>query len=123
MLVSSKGLTRTTIQHNNDQRNINEMNWEAKFDGSVANVSLSVNNNGKKTHNEFKLTNDNLADILSVPSINASLDQRLLKDFQLIKPKNTTNKNKDFYKIRYPISVIRKKGTRRNKIRRKKNKY
>ena len=114
MLINSKGETKTIIQHNN-HRDVNEMKWDAKYDGAIANVSLNVNNNGKNTHKEFQLTNENLANIFTVPSVDASLDERLLKDFEL--PKKT---NKEEFKvIRYPIKVLRRKTRKRKN---KKNK-
>ena len=124
MLVSSKGLTRTIVQHN-DERNVNEMNWDAKYDGAVANVSLNVNDNGKKSHNNFQLTNKNLADIFTVPSVNASLEERLLNDFQLLK-NTSTNKNKRTSHKKRSTSTSsnrRKSLTSRNRNKRKRTRF
>jgi hypothetical protein len=115
MLINSKGETKTIIQHNN-HRDVNEMKWDAKYDGAIANVSLNVNNNGKNTHKEFQLTNENLANIFTVPSVDASLDERLLKDFQI-----GDSSNKEFKVIRYPIRVLRRKTKRKRS--KPKNKY
>lgn len=99
MLLKSRGKTRTITQHNGN-RDVNEINWNANYDGAAANVSLEIKDNGKTTHKNLHLTNENLASLLTVPSVDGSLDERLIRDFRLLprKKKNTrrrkTNKKK-----------------------------
>ncbi len=58
------------------------MEWDADYDGKIANMSLDVNNNGNKQHYSLKLDNDDLATILNIPSIQDTLDMRLKRDFR-----------------------------------------
>jgi hypothetical protein len=55
-----------------------EIIWNANYDGKIANLSVDTNRNGIKKHIDMKLTNNDLSRLLSVPSINKSLDKRLL---------------------------------------------
>jgi hypothetical protein len=116
MLLNSKGKTKTIIRHNGRQ-DVNEVNWDANYDGAVANVSFDIKDNGKSTHKNLHLTNENLANLFTVPSVDGSLDERLIKDFQLAeKPRN------GFQVIKYPISVLRKKTRSRSKVNNNKKK-
>jgi len=79
--IKHKGVTKT-IMHQNNKNSVNEMEWDADYDGQVAKLSLDLNNNGDKEHYSFKLDNEDLASILNIPSINETLDMRLKRDFQ-----------------------------------------
>jgi hypothetical protein len=79
--VKNRGMTKTII-HKNNHNTINETNWDADYDGSVANVSLDLSTNGRNKHLDFKLTNDDLANMLSVPSVNQPIHKRLKMDFR-----------------------------------------
>ena len=119
MLLNSKGKTRTIVRHNGRQ-DVNELNWDANYDGDAANVSFEIKDNGRSTHKKLHLTNENLASLLSVPSVEGSLDERLIKDFQL------AEKRKDgFQVIKFPIDKLRKppmKPMNMTKTRRKSSK-
>ena len=58
--IKNRGTTKTII-HSNNHNTINETNWDADYDGNVANVSLDLSKNGRNKHMDFKLTNDDLA--------------------------------------------------------------
>jgi hypothetical protein len=79
--VENRGFTKTLV-HNDYGEKINEINWSANYDGDIANVAVKTNNNGKKQKYLFQLDNDDLEDILNVPSIDMPLEKRLLIDFQ-----------------------------------------
>ena len=79
--VKNRGMTKTII-HKNNHNTINETNWDADYDGSVANVSLDLSTNGRNKHLDFKLTNDDLANMLSVPSVSQPIHKRLKMDFR-----------------------------------------
>jgi hypothetical protein len=79
--IKHKGITKTIV-HENNKNKINEMSWDADYDGEVAKLSLDVNDDGQKEHFSFKLDNDDLASILNVPSVNQRLDLRLKRDFR-----------------------------------------
>ena len=58
------------------------INWDADYDGNVANISVDLQNNGRQQHYDVRLDNQDLANILNVPSVNMPLDRRLKRDFK-----------------------------------------
>jgi hypothetical protein len=78
--IKSKGLTQTII-HNNKLNEINELNWDANYDGNMANISFTSNVNGNREHFDVSLDNHDLASILNVPSVNIPLEERIKMDF------------------------------------------
>ena len=79
--IKNSGITKTLIHSNNNNKNeINEIKWDADYDGNVANISLDFNNNGM-SHYDMKFDNEDLANILNVPTINIPLEKRLKRDF------------------------------------------
>lgn len=78
--IKNKGISKTII-HKDNKNYYNEMNWDADYDGEKANISLDINDNGSKGHIEMKMNNDELAEILNIPSVDKTLDKRLYNDF------------------------------------------
>jgi hypothetical protein len=78
--VKNRGLTQTII-HDNNRNSYNEINWDADYNGELANISLISNNNGNKEFYNISLDNDDLVKILSIPSTNMPLEKRLKMDF------------------------------------------
>jgi len=83
--IKNRGMTKTII-HSNNRNTINETNWDADYDGNVANVSLDLSKNGRNKHLDFRFTNDDLANLLTVPSVNQPIHKRLKMDF--VKPES-----------------------------------
>ena len=55
--IKNSGITKTLIHSNNNNKNeINEIKWDADYDGNVANISLDFNNNGM-IHYDMKFDN------------------------------------------------------------------
>ena len=79
--IKNRGSTKTLI-HENHHNKVNEISWDADYDGNVANVSLDLNNNGKVNHYNVQLDNKDLANILNMNSINMPIDKRLKNDFK-----------------------------------------
>jgi hypothetical protein len=79
--IKNRGATKMLI-YNNNHNDINEINWDADYDGNVANISLDLQNNGRQNHYDVTLDNQDLANILNVPSVNMPLDRRLKRDFK-----------------------------------------
>ena len=79
--IKNRGMTKTII-HKNNHNTVNETNWDADYDGSVANVSLDLSKNGRSNHLDFQFTNDDLANILTIPSVNQPIHKRLKMDFR-----------------------------------------
>lgn len=76
----TKGSTQTILRNNNHKES-SQMQWNADYNGNIANIHVNTNTNGKKQKYQMKFTNKDLADILSIPSINEPLEQRLQQDF------------------------------------------
>ena len=79
--IKNRGET-TTLLHNNNHDDISRINWDAEYDGDIANVSLDLNTNGRNEHFDIQLDNDDLADILNIPTVNTPIDRRLKSDFK-----------------------------------------
>jgi hypothetical protein len=84
--IKNKGITKTII-HKNNKNYYNEVNWDADYDGEKATLSLDIDDNGRKEHVEMKMNDDELAELLNIPSENSSLDKRLYNDFLSKRPK------------------------------------
>ena len=78
--IKNRGHTETLI-HNNNQNKFNEIDWDADYDGNVANISLTSEVNGNPKHYDIQLDNEDLANILNVPSVNMPIHKRLEMDF------------------------------------------
>lgn len=78
--IKNKGMSKTII-HNNNKNYYNEMEWDADYDGEQANISLDIDDNGSKGHIEMKMNNDEIAEILNIPTVSKTLDKRLRSDF------------------------------------------
>jgi hypothetical protein len=79
--IKNRGSTKTLI-HDNNHNDFSKIDWDADYDGDVANVSLDLNTNGRNSHYDIQLDNNDLAKILNVPSVNLPLDKRLSRDFK-----------------------------------------
>ena len=75
--IKNRGTTKTIIHdnhHNRNKNNVSEINWDADYDGKVANVSLELNSNGKTGHYDVKLNNKDLAKILNISKVKPIYD-------------------------------------------------
>jgi len=79
--IKNRGTSKTII-HNNNHNTISETKWDADYDGSVANLSLDLSKNGRNKHLDFQFTNDDLANMLSIPSVRQPIHKRLKIDFK-----------------------------------------
>ena len=78
--IKNKGYTKTII-HDNNKNRVNELDWDADYDGDNANILLTSTTNGKKKKFGIQLDNNDLANLLNVRSINMPLHRRLQEDF------------------------------------------
>ena len=83
--IKNRGTTKT-ILHNNNQNDVSQINWDADYDGDIANVSLDFNTNGERGHYDIQLDNNDLAEILNIPTVNSPIDKRLANDFRRRQP-------------------------------------
>lgn len=82
--IKNRGSTKT-IMHDNNKNNVNEIEWDADYDGNEANISLDLVNNGKTEHYDVKLDNDDLANILNINSVQKPIHNRLKNDFKNVR--------------------------------------
>jgi hypothetical protein len=92
--IKNRGTTKTII-HDNNKNNVNEIKWDADYDGDVANISLDLTNNGNVNHLNLKLDNDDLANILNINSVKMPIHKRLEKDFK----KSRFHKDPSLYNV------------------------
>jgi len=63
--------------------NYNKIDWNIDYDGKRADIELDINSNGTPRHLYLDLTNEDLANILNIPSFKMPLEERLMTDFPL----------------------------------------
>jgi hypothetical protein len=80
--IKNRGITKTLIHDNKNNHNqVNEIKWDADYDGDRAKVKINLDVNGHHRHINFSLDNHDLAKILNIPSVDLPLEKRLKKDF------------------------------------------
>ena len=85
----TKGYNETIIRNNNNN-NISKLNWDANYNGENGSVSLDYSENGKPhEHVKISFDNDDLVNLLNVPSINTPIHERLKNDFMKVKRRGT----------------------------------
>jgi len=79
--IKNRGKMKTII-HKNHHNKVREVEWDADYDGNKANINIDLNNGHHDKHYQLQLDNDNLAELLNIPSVNMPLEKRLLRDFK-----------------------------------------
>jgi hypothetical protein len=102
--IKNTGSTKTII-HKNNRNHVNEIKWDAEYDGDLANVSINMNNNGEKDKYLIQLDNDDLQNLLNIPSVNQPIEKRLLYDFKPRKKQPMILEMDDFKQIEFPSSL------------------
>jgi hypothetical protein len=74
--ITNRGVTETVIRDNNRDR-VSQIKWEANYNGESANIHLVTNDGGPTEHYSVQLTNEDLANMLNIPSDKASLEDQL----------------------------------------------
>ena len=87
--IKNRGSTKTIIHNSNSSNNshndlnaVNEIKWDADYDGDVANISVISDTNGQKKHFNITLDNNDLEHILNIPSVDMPIHKRLKMDFE-----------------------------------------
>jgi len=78
--IKNRGITQTLV-NNNNQKQFNQINWDADYDGQKANISVTSDTDGNKNHFDLQLDNEDLANMLNIPSVSMPIDKRLQMDF------------------------------------------
>lgn len=95
MYIQNQGITQTIIQENHHRPKINQIKWDADYDGHNANIVIQDNQ-----HNQVfaRLDNNDLTRMLNHDSVNIPIDKRLHTDFGM------PPKHKYKYKYKYKHS-------------------
>jgi hypothetical protein len=96
---------------------INEIEWDTNYKNNQGKMNVNINKNGKKNKYQIKLKKNDLENLLKMPAVNQSLEQRLAHDFPIFEssfPKqNILNKSKSKSKKNYDeledLFALRKK--------------
>ena len=78
--LHNMGSTKTTIKQNNKTTK-SSIEWKGNYDGQLADIHISVNNNGRNEDMNIKLNNEDLMNLLGHPVVEEQIDERLANDF------------------------------------------
>jgi len=98
-IIYSTGFQQSiTNDGSNSKPTMNIIEWDADYKNNQGKMNVNINKNGKKNKYQVKLKKNDLENILKMPTVNQSLDQRLAHDFAIFEssfPKqNILNKSK-----------------------------
>lgn len=79
--IKNRGITKT-ILYDNNHSHVNQVAWDADYDGDMAKISLETDTDGKHQHYDVKLNNQDLANILNIQGVDMPIDKRLQMDFK-----------------------------------------
>lgn len=108
--IQNYGYTNTMINKDNKKSNVS-MEWVGNYDGNIADISVKLDDNGSKKVVDLKLDNQDLINLLNIPSQQKTLDERLSHDII---------SNQPLHIIELPIvslPIHRKRRKTRNKKR------
>ena len=78
--VYNVGSTETIVSDNNKSSK-SSVEWKGNYDGELANIHVSVNNNGRNENMDIKLNNQDLMHLLGQPVVQEPIEDRLMNDF------------------------------------------
>jgi hypothetical protein len=78
--IKTTGSAKAYVQRGM-HRNANEVSWDVDYNGDNADIDLDIDYNGETTHYKAVLSNEDLANLLNIPSVNEPLENRLQNDF------------------------------------------
>jgi len=90
--IQTKGMNQT-ISFVNGKQNVDQIKWDAGFDGKNADVSLDLMKDGKTEHFNVEVDKDALAQMLNVKTVNKPIEKRLLSTFGKSGAKTTFKKS------------------------------
>lgn len=73
---------------------INVIEWDTNYKKNKGTMKVNINKNGKKDKYQVKLKKNDLENLLKMPSVNQSIDQRLNNDFTMLDSPLTISKLK-----------------------------
>jgi len=112
--IKTTGSAKAYVQHGM-HRNANEVSWDVDYNGDNADIDLDIDYNGETTHYKAVLSNEDLANLLNIPSVNEPLENRLQNDFLV--DRRVYKLEPVSYQQQQPIRQIRVIRTRKYKRR------
>jgi hypothetical protein len=78
--IVSKGHADTVISANGKKKT-SKLSWDGNMKKGKGKLHIKMDNNGKKLDKTMSFTEQDLVNILSVPSVNRDIDQRLFNNY------------------------------------------
>jgi hypothetical protein len=120
--LHNMGSTKTTIKQNNKTTK-SSIEWKGNYDGQLADIHISVNNNGRNENMNIKLNNNDLMNLFGHPVVEEQIDERLLNDFFSDRPMPfVINEQPTHLTIKKNNTNKHTKNTKNNKNNNNKNK-
>lgn len=91
--VQSFGVVQSSFAKGN-KKSQRAVKWVGNYDGNMADVQIAVNDNGNQENVRIKMDNEDIINLLNIPSNNVALEQRLITDFPSEKKSKKARKNK-----------------------------
>lgn len=113
IFIQNKGMNKTWI-HSPGINNIKESEWNMNYDGNKAKIDMNLNDNGFIQNYQLELDNNDLEEILSIPSEPLLLDKRLMNDFNFLKKRKLVLMPKSKSKSKSKSSFTHKKIKKSN---------
>jgi len=113
--IQKYGYTNTSI-YNNNKINTQSLELLGNYDGNIANIDMKFNNNNNPKSFTFQLDNQDIIELLNMPSHHNSLEERLINDFL------QTPSNKNSYSITELSNLARIANKKHRKTIKKKSK-
>ena len=110
--IKTMGNAKAYIQRGM-QRDAKEVSWDVDYNGDNADIDLDIDYNGERTHYKAILSNEDLANLLNIPSVNEPLENRLQNDFLVDRRVYKLEPVSYQQPIRRPIRVIRTRKYKR----------
>jgi hypothetical protein len=89
VFIKNVGSTETTYKENNKLPKRSSLKWNGNYDGNIAKINVSINDNGKRKKSRINLTNDEIISIISNHVNTTPIDERLFND--LLTPVNESD--------------------------------
>jgi len=93
VFIKNVGSTETTYKENNKLPKRSSLKWNGNYDGNIAKINVSINDNGKRKKSKINLTNDEIISIISNHVNTTPIDERLFND--LLTPVNESDESDD----------------------------
>ena len=110
--IQNRGMSQT-ISSINGKQHVDQIKWDAGFDGKNADVSFDLMKDGKTGHFNVQLDKDALAKMLNIKTVNKPIEKRLLSTFSTLSTfKKSGAKTRSKSKRKTTLSTFGKSGAK-----------